>query len=120
MTMSPDGSTERLARGVRVGMAIPAITGRPLAAAERREALTGIADAGLDHVMFGDHVSFYGGFGMDGLIEAAASLGCRPDLDVYVGLYQLLLRHPVPVARQLSDLARLGAGQTHPRRRRRR
>jgi len=111
MTMSQNGTTERLARGVRVGTAIPAITGRPLAAAERREALIGIADAGLDHVMFGDHVSFYGGFGMDGLIQAAASLGCRPDLDVYVGLYQLPLRHPVPVARQLSDLADLAPGK---------
>jgi alkanesulfonate monooxygenase SsuD/methylene tetrahydromethanopterin reductase-like flavin-dependent oxidoreductase (luciferase family) len=107
MTMSPHGSTERLASGIRVGTAIPAITGGPLAPAERREALIGIADAGLDHVLFGDHVSFYGGFGMDGLIQAAASLGCRPDLGVYVGLYLLPLRHPVPVARQLSDLAEL-------------
>lgn len=111
MTISLDGSTERLAGGVRVGTAVPAITGRPLAATERREALSGIADAGLDHVMFGDHVSFYGGFGMDGLIQAAASLGCRPDLDVYVGLYLLPLRHPVPVGRQLIDLAELAPGK---------
>ena len=111
MTMSPNGSTERLASGVRVGTAIPAIAGRSLAAAERREALIGIAEAGLDHVMFGDHVSFYGGFGMDGLIQAAASLGCRPDLGVYVGLYQLPLRHPVTVARQLSDLAEMAPGK---------
>jgi hypothetical protein len=34
MTMSPNGSTERLANGVRVGTAIPAITGGPLAAPE--------------------------------------------------------------------------------------
>jgi alkanesulfonate monooxygenase SsuD/methylene tetrahydromethanopterin reductase-like flavin-dependent oxidoreductase (luciferase family) len=108
MTTSPNGSTEST---VRVGTAIPAIRGRLLTGTERREALSGIADAGLDHVMFGDHVSFYGGFGMDGLIQAAASLGYRPDLAVYVGLYLLPLRHPVPVARQLSDLAELAPGK---------
>jgi alkanesulfonate monooxygenase SsuD/methylene tetrahydromethanopterin reductase-like flavin-dependent oxidoreductase (luciferase family) len=48
---------------------------------------------------------------MDGLIHAAASLGCRPDLGVYVGAYQLPLRHPVIVARQLSDLAELAPGK---------
>jgi alkanesulfonate monooxygenase SsuD/methylene tetrahydromethanopterin reductase-like flavin-dependent oxidoreductase (luciferase family) len=116
MTPLPGGSPQRLASDVRVrvrvGTAIPVLPGAlALAPAERREALTGIADAGLDHVMFGDHVSFYGGFGMDGLIQAAASLGRRPDLGVYVGLYLLPLRHPVPVARQLSDLADLAPGK---------
>ena len=111
MTTSLGQSTVRPASGVRVGTAVPSIPGRPLAAAERRRALNRIADAGLDHVMFGDHVSFYGGFGVDGLIQAAASLGCRPELGVYIGLYQLPLRHPVPVARQLSDLAELAPGQ---------
>jgi alkanesulfonate monooxygenase SsuD/methylene tetrahydromethanopterin reductase-like flavin-dependent oxidoreductase (luciferase family) len=111
MTTLNDGSPQRLASGVRVGTAIPVPPGRALAPAERREALMDIADAGLDHVLFGDHVSFYGGFGMDGLIQAAASLGCRPDLGVYVGLYLLPLRHPVPVARQLGDLADLAPGK---------
>jgi alkanesulfonate monooxygenase SsuD/methylene tetrahydromethanopterin reductase-like flavin-dependent oxidoreductase (luciferase family) len=111
MTTSVTDATARPVGGVRVGTAIPSIPGGPLAAAERRSALGRIADAGLDHVMFGDHVSFYGGFGMDGLIQAAAALGSRPDLGVYVGLYQLPLRHPVPVARQLSDLADLAPGK---------
>ena len=111
MTKSPNGSTERPASRIRVGTAIPAIRGRLLTGTQRREALIGIADAGLDHVLFGDHISFHGGFGMDGLIQAAASLGCRPDLGVYVGLYLLPLRHPVPVARQLSDLAELAPGK---------
>ncbi|MDQ2750876.1 MAG: LLM class flavin-dependent oxidoreductase [Actinomycetota bacterium] len=96
---------------VRVGAAIPFVAGRPPCAAERRAALTGIAEAGLDHVMFGDHVSFRGGFGADGLIQAAAALGARPDLDVYVGAYLLPLRHPVPVARQVADLADLAPGR---------
>jgi alkanesulfonate monooxygenase SsuD/methylene tetrahydromethanopterin reductase-like flavin-dependent oxidoreductase (luciferase family) len=73
--------------------------------------LTDIAEAGLDHVMFGDHVSFQGGFGTDGLIQAAAALGARPDLDVYVGAYLLPLRHPVLVARQLADLADIAPGR---------
>jgi alkanesulfonate monooxygenase SsuD/methylene tetrahydromethanopterin reductase-like flavin-dependent oxidoreductase (luciferase family) len=96
---------------VRVGTAIPVVAGRQPGAAERRAALTGIAAAGLDHVMFGDHVSFQGGFGTDGLIQAAAALGARPDLDVYVGAYLLPLRHPVLVARQLADLADLAPGR---------
>lgn len=96
---------------VRVGTAIPFVAGRQPGAAERRAALTGIAEAGLDHVMFGDHVSFGDGFGTDGLIQAAAALGARPDLDVYVGAYLLPLRHPVPVARQLADLAHLAPGR---------
>ena len=30
------------------------------------------ADAGLDHVCTGDHVSFFVGAGLDGLVSAAA------------------------------------------------
>ena len=96
---------------IRVGATIPFIAGRQPGAAERRAALTGIAQAGLDHVMFGDHVSFQGGYGTDGLIQAAAALGVRPDLDVYIGAYLLPLRHPVPVARQIADLADLAPGR---------
>ncbi len=96
---------------IRVGAAIPFIAGRQPGAAERRAALVGIAQAGLDHVMFGDHISFQGGHGADGLIQAAAALGACPDLDVYVGAYLLPLRHPVTVARQLSDLADLAPGR---------
>jgi alkanesulfonate monooxygenase SsuD/methylene tetrahydromethanopterin reductase-like flavin-dependent oxidoreductase (luciferase family) len=96
---------------IRVGATIPFIAGRQPGAAERRAALTGIVQAGLDHVMFGDHVSFQGGYGVDGLIQAAAALGARPDLDVYIGAYLLPLRHPVPVARQIADLADLAPGR---------
>lgn len=96
---------------LRIGATIPFIAGRQPGAAERRAALTGIGQAGLDHVMFADHVSFQGGYGTDGLIQAAAALGTRPDLDVYVGAYLLPLRHPVPVARQLADLADLAPGR---------
>ena len=96
---------------IKIGMTIPFIMGRQPAATERRAALTAIAHAGLDHVVFGDHVTFQGGYGADGLIQAAAALGARPDLDVYVGAYLLPLRHPVLVARQLADLADLAPGR---------
>jgi alkanesulfonate monooxygenase SsuD/methylene tetrahydromethanopterin reductase-like flavin-dependent oxidoreductase (luciferase family) len=96
---------------IKVGATIPFIAGRQPGAAERRAALTGMVQAGLDHVVFGDHVSFQGGHGTDALIQAAAALGARRDLDVYVGAYLLPLRHPVPVARQLADLADLAPGR---------
>jgi alkanesulfonate monooxygenase SsuD/methylene tetrahydromethanopterin reductase-like flavin-dependent oxidoreductase (luciferase family) len=75
---------------------------------ERSKALLRLADqAGLDHVMVGDHVTWRGGGGFDGLIHATAALVAQPRLEVHLGLYLLPLRHPVPVARQIADIARL-------------
>jgi alkanesulfonate monooxygenase SsuD/methylene tetrahydromethanopterin reductase-like flavin-dependent oxidoreductase (luciferase family) len=62
--------------------------------------------AGVDHVCCGDHVSF-GGIGFDGLVQATAFAMLHPTLPVYCGVYQLPLRHPVLVARQLTDFAEL-------------
>lgn len=43
---------------------------------ERRRALLGqVRAAGLDHVFVADHISFFTGFGMDGLIQTAAIEG---------------------------------------------
>jgi alkanesulfonate monooxygenase SsuD/methylene tetrahydromethanopterin reductase-like flavin-dependent oxidoreductase (luciferase family) len=96
-------------RPVRVGMLPPQVS---LAPASERGLLIGeIADHGLDHLVVGDHVTFWVGLGSDGLLAAAAALGARPDLAVYVGAYLLPLRHPVPVARQVADLAALAPGQ---------
>ena len=67
-------------------------------------------NAGIDHVCCGDHVSF-GGMGFDGLLQATALAMLHPTLPVYLGVYELPLRHPVPVARQLADLARLASGR---------
>jgi alkanesulfonate monooxygenase SsuD/methylene tetrahydromethanopterin reductase-like flavin-dependent oxidoreductase (luciferase family) len=79
---------------------------------ERRRALLGRAeDAGLDHVFMADHVSFHTGMGMDGLIQAATAAALAPGLGVYVGVYLLALRHPVPVARQIASLAESAPGQ---------
>jgi alkanesulfonate monooxygenase SsuD/methylene tetrahydromethanopterin reductase-like flavin-dependent oxidoreductase (luciferase family) len=64
-----------------------------------------IAAAGLDHVVCGDHVSFIVGAGFDGLIGATHELATEPSLRAFVAVYQLPLRHPVLVARQLSSVS---------------
>jgi alkanesulfonate monooxygenase SsuD/methylene tetrahydromethanopterin reductase-like flavin-dependent oxidoreductase (luciferase family) len=74
-------------------------------------ALRAIADAGLDYVMVGDHISFRGGRGTDGLIAAAVYAALEPRLTTYLSVYLLPLRHPVPVARQLSTLATYAPGR---------
>ncbi len=70
-----------------------------------------IAQAGLDGVVTGDHVSFHGGSGGDGLIQAAALLAAHDRLLVKTGIYLLPLRHPVLVARQLATIAQLAPGR---------
>lgn len=64
-----------------------------------------IAAAGLDHVVCGDHVSFFVGAGFDGLIGATHELATQPFLRAFVAVYLLPLRHPVLVARQLSSMS---------------
>ena len=92
----------------RVGMFMPFSVNGPDESATR---LAQIADAGIDHVGIGDHVSFFGGLGFDGLIRGAALAAMHPTLPVYTGIYLLPLRHPVLVARQLSDIAQLAPGR---------
>lgn len=77
----------------------------------RTELLWRIRSAKLDHVFVADHVSFFVGAGMDGLIQAATVIGSVPDLRVVVGIYLLALRHPVPVARQIASLSEAGPGR---------
>jgi alkanesulfonate monooxygenase SsuD/methylene tetrahydromethanopterin reductase-like flavin-dependent oxidoreductase (luciferase family) len=74
-------------------------------------ALRSMADAGLDHVMMGDHVSFRGGRGFDGLISAAIYSALEPRLTCYLSVYLLPLRHPATVARQLVTLAASAPGR---------
>ncbi len=92
---------------VQVGVRVPMA---PLAK-DRRAAVRRLEEAGIDHLMVGDHVSFFGGFGFDGLIQAASVLTASDRLPVHLGVYLLPLRHPVVVARQLSDLAQLAPGR---------
>ena len=70
-----------------------------------------VHDAGLDHVCCGDHVSFFVGAGVDGLLQATALTMLQPTLPVMTGVYLLPLRHPVLVARQLSDISQLAPGR---------
>jgi alkanesulfonate monooxygenase SsuD/methylene tetrahydromethanopterin reductase-like flavin-dependent oxidoreductase (luciferase family) len=76
-----------------------------------RAFLAQAGEAGIDHVCCGDHVSFFGGLGFDGLVQATALAMPHPTLPVYSGVYQLPLRHPVLVARQLADIGRIAPGR---------
>lgn len=73
--------------------------------------LAHVAEAGVDHLCVGDHVSFFIGAGSDGLITATSLLATQAELPVYIGLYLLPLRHPVPVARQLATIAEFAPGR---------
>lgn len=84
------------------------LTGEPSAT---RAFLAEVGDAGVDFVTLGDHVSFHDGSGFDGLISAAAVLTGHDTLPVHVGVYQLALRHPLLVSRQLATLAQIAPGR---------
>lgn len=96
--------------GIRVGIGAPrgALRGR---LDERRAALSAVADAGLDHVGVGDHVSFFTGVGFDGLIQAAQLLTLHETLQVYVAVYLIPLRHPTVVARQIQSVCAPAPGR---------
>lgn len=66
---------------------------------------------GLDHLVVGDQVTFFGGFGVDGLVHATFLLALHPQLAVHTNVYLLPLRHPVPVARQLSTISSFAPGR---------
>ncbi len=70
-----------------------------------------VAAAGVHHVTVGDHVSFAGGHGADGLVQATALLCSHPTLPVQTGVYLLALRHPATVARQLSTISEIAPGR---------
>ena len=95
---------------IRVGMAAP--RGALVGSVEQRQHLVAaIAEAGLDHVGCSDHVSFHGGTGFDGLIQAAQLASLHDELPVVVAVYLLPLRHPTPVARQISGIAEAAPGR---------
>lgn len=79
----------------------------------RRALLERVRATGLDHVFTADHVSFHTGIGMDGLIQAATLAASVPDLAIHIGVYLLALRHPVPVARQIAQIAESAPGRLH-------
>ncbi|MGY6499964.1 MAG: LLM class flavin-dependent oxidoreductase [Acidimicrobiales bacterium] len=97
---------------VKVGIGVPrAALAAGASPEDRRASLDAVADAGLDHVGLGDHVSFFVGVGFDALVQASALLVTHPTLEVYTAVYLLPLRHPVLVARQLSTLSEMAPGR---------
>ena len=62
-------------------------------ASSLRAGIAGIEASGIDRVCVGDHVSFHGGRGFDGLVQATA-LAALSDLEVQTAVYLLPLRHP--------------------------
>jgi probable F420-dependent oxidoreductase len=98
--MHPTVSVMIKAWDVRVGT-----TGAgSLAAARLAERL------GLDGVLAGDHVSFYG-YGNDGLVTLTALAAVTDRVQLQTSVYILPLRHPVPVALQAAQLDQLSNGR---------
>ncbi len=77
----------------------------------RRNLVEEVSRAGIDHLFVADHISFHNGLGMDGLVNAATLAAMNPELKIFLGVYLLALRHPVPVARQLSSLSQSAPGR---------
>jgi alkanesulfonate monooxygenase SsuD/methylene tetrahydromethanopterin reductase-like flavin-dependent oxidoreductase (luciferase family) len=105
-------------RGLRLGVNLmphgwvdrPTVTG-PALMKQRARLLCRMQTAGLDHAMVGDHVMFHDGIGNDALIDASSILTATEKLDVYIAVYLLVLRHPLPVARQIVTLAQYAPGR---------
>ena len=95
---------------IRVGLDVhDTILGRPPEAS--RILIQRAAEAGLDYLVVGDHLSFQGGQGFDGIVSAAFALAVHPTMPVLIAVYQLALRHPLAVARQISSLAQVAPGR---------
>lgn len=75
-----------------------------LEAARRAERL------GLDGVIAGDHVTFFG-YGNDGLITLTAIAAVTERIELKTSVYLVPLRHPVPVALQVAQLDQLSLGR---------
>ena len=88
----------------------PVRTGQALMS-HRARLFRRMAEAGIDHVMVGDHVMFHGGVGNDGLTDAASVVTASDELDVYLAVYLLVLRHPLLVARQILTVAQFAPGR---------
>ena len=73
-------------------------------AARRAEAI------GLDGLIAGDHVTFYG-FGFDGLMTLTAVAAVTERITLKTGVYLLPLRHVMPVALQVAQLSQLSMGR---------
>lgn len=78
---------------------------------ERLALMEKVKASQIDHLFIADHISFHTGLGMDGLINAATLAAMGHSFRIYIGVYLLALRHPVPVARQLASLCASAPGR---------
>jgi probable F420-dependent oxidoreductase len=67
-------------------------------------------NVGLDGIIAGDHVTFYG-YGNDGLVTLTAAAAVTSRIELKTGVYLLPLRHPVPVALHVAQLDQLSMGR---------
>lgn len=67
-------------------------------------------ESGLDGILTGDHVTFYGG-GTDGLVTLTAVASRTKTLMLQTAVYLLPLRHVVPVALQVAMVDQLSGGR---------
>ena len=67
-------------------------------------------NVGLDGIIAGDHVTFYG-YGNDGLVTLTAAAAVTTRIELKTAVYLLPLRHPVPVALQVAQLDQLSMGR---------
>lgn len=67
--------------------------------------------SGLDRIWVGDHVSFRGGQGYDGLLQAAVLASLTRRVTIQTAVYLLPLRHPLPVTRQVASVAEIAPGR---------
>ena len=77
----------------------------------RKNLIDQVGDQNIDHLFMADHVSFINGAGMDAMVNAATLAAMHPTIKICLGVYLLALRHPVPVARQLSTLSLSAPGR---------
>ena len=94
---------------ITVGLRLPHEL--PGGAAGLRDFVSRVEATGIDRLFTGDHVTFQGGHGFDGLLNATAVAVSSRRLTVQTAVYLLPLRHPVPVARQVASLAALAPGR---------
>ena len=112
----PFGRNDLLAErtvAITVGLRVPHEL--PGGAAGLRDFAARVEATGIDRLFVGDHVTFRGGAGFDGLVNAAALAVATRRVTVQTAVYLLPLRHPVPVARQVASLAALAPGRSAAR-----
>ncbi len=96
--------------GVTVGMRVPSQLFEQ-APSGLRACVARAEAVGIDRLSVGDHVSFHGGRGFDGMVQAAVLAGLTSTIEVQTGVYLLGLRHPVLAARQIATVANLASGR---------